>query len=105
MVTIKIRGNSKQAKAVVKMLETFDFVEIENQQIKEKNATSKIINKQEKTFQPESSTELELVKQEKLRVKELIEELKTGEKSKFVSNFDFEENLKNLQIKHLANEL
>ncbi len=105
MVTIKIKGNSKQAKAVVKMLETFDFVEIENQQIQGNNATSKIINKHEKSFQPESSTELELVKQEKLRVKELIEELKTGEKSKFISNFDFEENLKNLQIKHLANEL
>ncbi len=39
MVTIKIKENSKQAKAVIEMLKTFSFVEIQNTKASESTIT------------------------------------------------------------------
>jgi hypothetical protein len=39
MVTIKIKENSKQAKAVIEMLKTFSFVEIQNTKVSESTIT------------------------------------------------------------------
>ncbi len=37
MVTIKVKENSKQAKAIIEMLKTFSFVEFVNESKKEKS--------------------------------------------------------------------
>lgn len=50
-------------------------------------------------------TALRLLEKEEIRYKALIQELENGEKSKFIENFDREENLKNLHSKHLKNEV
>jgi len=44
---------------------------------------------------------LRLLETEEKKSKTLISELKTGEKSRFVKNFDRNENLKSLHAKHL----
>ena len=46
---------------------------------------------------------LRLFEQEENKTKFLIDELKIGEKSGFVDNFDAVENLKKLHAKHLPN--
>ena len=48
---------------------------------------------------------LRLLEQEESKSKSLINELELGEKSKLISNFDPQKNLKNLHAKHLKNEL
>lgn len=50
-------------------------------------------------------TALRLLENEENRYKTLIEELEKGERSKFVQNFDREENLKRLHAKHLKDEV
>lgn len=50
-------------------------------------------------------TALRLFEQEENKKNELIKELKKGEKSGFVKNFDRKKFLKNLHSKHLTNEL
>lgn len=50
-------------------------------------------------------TALRLLENEENRYKALMEELEKGERSKFVKNFDRDENLKSLHAKHLRNEV
>lgn len=39
MTIVKIKGNSKQAKAIIEMLRTFDFVEIKEENLKQSENT------------------------------------------------------------------
>lgn len=50
-------------------------------------------------------TALRLLESEENKSKALINELEIGEKSKFIRDFDRNENLKNLHAKHLNNEI
>jgi antitoxin ParD1/3/4 len=50
-------------------------------------------------------TALRLLESEENKYKALVNELEAGEKSKFIRDFDREENLKNLHAKHLNNEI
>ena len=59
MTTITIKGNSKQAKAVIEMLKTFDFVEV-----KETKAT---ISKTVKAF-PKTAIEIALEEEKKGKI-------------------------------------
>ncbi len=48
---------------------------------------------------------LRLFEQEENQKSELIKELKKGEKSGFIENFDRKKFIKNLHVKHLNNEV
>jgi antitoxin ParD1/3/4 len=48
---------------------------------------------------------LRLFEQEENQKKELVKELKKGEKSGFVTKFDRKKFIKNIHVKHLTNEL
>jgi antitoxin ParD1/3/4 len=50
-------------------------------------------------------TALRLYEQEENQKNELVKELKVGEKSGFVQNFDRKKFISNLHAKHLVNEL
>lgn len=50
-------------------------------------------------------TALRLYEQQENKTKILVNELKAGEKSGMISNFDREKALANLHAKHLSNEL
>lgn len=50
-------------------------------------------------------TALRLLESEENKYKALVNELEAGENSKFVNNFDRQENLKKLHAKHLDNEI
>jgi antitoxin ParD1/3/4 len=70
----------------------------------------RFINHQVQTGKFSSASEvvraaLRLFEQEESKKSELIKELKIGEKSGFVENFDPKQFLKNLHKKHTPNEL
>lgn len=50
-------------------------------------------------------TALRLLENEENRYNALMEELEKGERSKFVKNFDREENLKNIHARQLKDEV
>jgi antitoxin ParD1/3/4 len=50
-------------------------------------------------------TALRIFEQEENKTKSLVNELKIGEKSKMLNQFDPLNNLKKLHAKHLSNEL
>jgi antitoxin ParD1/3/4 len=50
-------------------------------------------------------TALRIFEQEENKAKSLVNELKIGEKSKMLNQFDPKDNLKKLHAKHLSNEL
>jgi hypothetical protein len=59
MVTIKIKENSKQAKAVIEMLKTFSFVEIQNTKVSESTITK---------AKPKSAIEISLDEEKKGKI-------------------------------------
>ncbi|WP_289664001.1 type II toxin-antitoxin system ParD family antitoxin [Flavobacterium panacagri] len=68
------------------------------------------INSQVKTGRFTSASEviraaLRMFEEEQTKSEELIKELKKGEKSGFVKDFDRESFIKNLHEKHIKNEL
>ncbi len=71
---------------------------------------NQFINVQVKSGKYSSASEvvraaLRLFEQEESKKKDLIQELKAGEKSGFVKHFDSEQFLQNLHKKHVKNEL
>lgn len=50
-------------------------------------------------------TALRLLEQQENKKKMLVDELKAGEKSKMISNFDRDKELSKLHTKHLRNEI